>query len=144
MLISKVQVKQDAEEVLQDTYLAFLDTLPLFRGESSLETYLWSIARHELADYWRKKYAKKAIRAIPFMDQIYVEQLFSRAETNAHIARIYSILPAKETAILKMKYEEGLNVKQIAAELRVSVKAVESRLFRARRAFQLAYVGEEK
>ena len=63
----RVRRREDAEEIVQDTYMAFLDSLPLFRGKSSLWTFLVSIAKHEVGDYWRKKYAKKAILTVPFV-----------------------------------------------------------------------------
>jgi RNA polymerase sigma-70 factor (ECF subfamily) len=103
---SKISNKEDAEEVAQDIWLSFLDSLPLFRFGSSLRTFLWSIARHEVADYYRRKYAKRVIKLVPLVDKVYQEN----------------------------------SVKQIAQKLGASFKTVESKLFRARKAFQMAYL----
>jgi RNA polymerase sigma-70 factor (ECF subfamily) len=137
----KVRVKEtaDAEEIVQDSYLALLESLPLYRGGSSLWTFLVAIAKHEVMDYWRKKYAKKAILTIPFADYVYTEKLYSSAQTAAVIEMVYQKLKAREVQILRWKYEEGLPMEAIAKRLKVSVKAAESRLFRARRTFQVAY-----
>lgn len=137
----EVACHEDAEEIVQDTYLAFLDSLPLYRGTSSLWTFLTAIARHELADYWRKRYAKKAILTIPFADHVYHEKLFSARQVNQVVDKVYAELLPDHAKILKMKYEQGLSIKAIAHDLNLSFKATESRLFRARRAFQLAYEG---
>lgn len=141
----KVRVKEtrDAEEIVQDSYLALLESLPLYRGGSSLWTFLVAIAKHEVMDYWRKKYAKKAILTIPFADYVYTEKLYTGAQTAAVIEAVYRKLKAREVQILRWKYEEGLPVEEIARRLKVSVKAAESRLFRARKTFRLAYLVAE-
>ena len=136
---NRVKNKQDAEEIVQDSYLSFLDSLPIFRSKSSLYTFLVAIAKHEVMDYWRKKYAKRAIKTVPFVDQVYTEKLYSSTQTAVVIRKVYRKLLPEQARILKMKYEEGMSIKQIAGVLKVTVKAAESRLFRARRAFQLAY-----
>ena len=139
-VLGKVRSRKDAEEIVQDTYLSFLDNLPLFRGKSKLSTFLFSIARHEVLDYWRKRYAKKAILTVPFVDQVYTEKLYSSALLNNEIERVYKKLTKEHVIILRLKYEEGFSVFQIAKRLMISVKAAESRLFRARKAFQEAYL----
>jgi RNA polymerase sigma-70 factor, ECF subfamily len=138
----KVAGMKDAEEIVQDTYLSFLDSLPLHRGEASLKTFLFAIARHEVADFWRKRYAKKAIKTVPFMNQVYSERLYSSAELGAAIEATYAKLTQAEAQLLRLKYERGMSVEEIAKTLEISIKAAESRLFRARRAFQLVYAKE--
>jgi RNA polymerase sigma-70 factor (ECF subfamily) len=135
----RVDSVKDAEELVHDAYLAMLDSLPLFRGKSTVKTFLMSILRHELADYWRKRYAKSAIKTVPFVDQVYTERLYSAKKTALVIERVYGQLQPWERKVLRLKYEEGLSVKQIARMMDWTVKAAESRLFRARRSFQLAY-----
>lgn len=138
-VLQRVKNKADAEEIVQDTYLSLLDSMPLFRGKSKLSTFLFSIARHEVADYWRKKYAKKAILTVPFMDQVYTEKLYSSAILNDQIEKVYEKLSKDKVIILRLKYEQGYGVKEIAKLLETSIKATESRLFRARKAFQVVY-----
>ena len=136
---ARVKDDKDAEEIVQDSYLGLLDSLPLFRGKSSLTTFLVSIAKHEVMDYWRKKYAKKVIQTLPYADHFYTEKLYSGAETAVVIERVYGKLKQNEVQILKWKYEEELTLAEIARKLEISLKAAESRLFRARRAFKVAY-----
>jgi RNA polymerase sigma-70 factor, ECF subfamily len=136
----RVGIEADLEELVQDTYLAFIDSLPLYRGTSNLWTFLVSIAKHEVADYWRKKYAKKVIATVPFIDQVYQEHLYSAAETACAVEVVMERLLPEERVVLVWKYEEHLTVKEIAERLRVGVKAAESRIYRARKAFQLAYM----
>lgn len=135
----RVGEEKDAEELCQDTFISLIDSLPAFRGKSSLWTFLISIARHEVADYWRKRYAKKAILTVPFIDQVYTEKLQGAEVVAEEIERIYHKLLPEERVILIWKYEENLSVAQIATKLKIGIKAAESRLFRARNSFKLAY-----
>lgn len=137
---SKVKSHQDAEEIVQDSYLGFLDSLPLFRGESQHYTFLVSIARHEIADYYRKKYAKKALKYVPFIDLGYTQDLYSTKETREQFGNALKELLPHDRNLILWKYEQKLSIKEIADKLEVSHKAAESRLFRARKAFQLAYI----
>jgi RNA polymerase sigma-70 factor (ECF subfamily) len=43
----------DAEDMVQETFLAFLTNLSAYRSEASLETYLFSILRRKIADCFR-------------------------------------------------------------------------------------------
>src|SRR5262245_8840127 len=44
----------DAEDLVQDTFVGLLRSLPSYDPERSLETYLFAILRHKLNDYFRK------------------------------------------------------------------------------------------
>ena len=138
-LSSRVKNDEDAQELVHDTFLHLIDSLPVFRSRSSLTTYLYGIAKHEVADYWRKKYAKKAILTVPLVDQIYTERVYSAKKTAARVEQAYRQLLPQERWMLVWKYEEARSVAEIARRLGISLKAAESRLFRARLAFQKAY-----
>lgn len=142
----KTQCKEDAEELVQDTFLHFLDALPLFRWQSTLTTFVMGIARHELMDYWRKKYAKRAIRVVSGLEALSNTLYESRQvseKVHQGLERAYSQLKPIHVVMLRMKYEEGKSVKEIAALLGWSLKAVEAQLYRSRKAFQKVYVPVE-
>ncbi len=140
---SRVDNPKDAEEITQDTYLSFIDSFPLYRSQSCLYTFLISIAKHEIADFWRRAYAKKAILTVPFMDQLYTEPLYSSAHLGQTIISVYQKLLPQEVQILKFKYEQGFDLQTIASKLNISLKAAESRLFRARQSFKYAYLNQK-
>ena len=45
----------DAEDVVQETFIGLLQSLPGFRGEATLETFLFRILRRRIADYFRRR-----------------------------------------------------------------------------------------
>ncbi len=48
-----VKDKQLCDDLVQDIYIKILQSLSTFRGESSQKTWLLSIARHVVIDYFR-------------------------------------------------------------------------------------------
>ncbi|MBP9700167.1 RNA polymerase sigma factor [Candidatus Woesebacteria bacterium] len=132
---SKVQVSSDAEELVQDTFLSCLASLPLFRGTSGLYGFMLGIARHELADYWRKKYAKKAISALPFGEEILLSLASDHSPSHGDVHMILSSLPIEISEVLLLKYVDGYSVKQLADQFGISSVAMQSRLYRAKEAF---------
>src|SRR5260221_261224 len=58
----------DAEEIMQDVFLDALDELSLFRSESSIQTWLYTIAHNKLVDFYRKKKIKLLfLSQLPFL-----------------------------------------------------------------------------
>jgi RNA polymerase sigma-70 factor (ECF subfamily) len=46
--------RRDAEDLVQDTFIGFLTSLPNYDAARPLESYLFSIAAHKLTDYLRR------------------------------------------------------------------------------------------
>ena len=98
------------------------------RGTVSLET-LWSQMDAEL----RTIYAR--LEAQPLADDV-----LEREETREMVGATMSQLPPHYRATLEAKYLDGKSVRDIAATLRMSEKAVESQLTRARKAFRATFL----
>jgi RNA polymerase sigma factor (sigma-70 family) len=54
----KLPQSADAEDLVQDTFVAFLTGLAACRGESSLETYLFTILRRKIINSYRSAHAR--------------------------------------------------------------------------------------
>lgn len=139
LVSGKIDSPFDIEEIVQETFINCLKHLPLFRGESSIWTWMSRIANHEIADFYRKRYAKKAIRALQLDELIPVNNLGDAHDVSLEVQAVLAKLDETYSQVLTMKYIEGLSVAQMAQELQKSVKAVESELFRARLAFRQEY-----
>ncbi|HZZ98957.1 MAG TPA: RNA polymerase sigma factor [Candidatus Saccharimonadia bacterium] len=142
-VLSKVSNERDAEEIVQDVFVSCLDSLPLFHGGSSLQTWMFSVAKHEVADYFRKKYAKRVLQSIPFADALLPTQLHNMHTVSAAVQRVLSRMSMRDREVLMLKYVDGAGVKEIAGKFKVSFKSAESLLFRARKLFRVMYAEEE-
>ena len=149
-ILRKVSNRKDAEEILQDIFVSALDSLPLFSYKSSLFTWLCAIARHEIVDFYRRKKLKTIIFSrLPFLKKIVDRALgpelaMQEKEAKQRILKTFRNLSEGYSQILRLKYIEGLTMAQIALKLGKTVKAVESRLFRARLAFREQYAKETR
>lgn len=52
----KLGNKEEAEDIVQDTFLAALDSMEKFEGRSEPKTWLFSILNNKIAEYFRKVY----------------------------------------------------------------------------------------
>ena len=136
----RVRKKEVTEEILNRTFFAFFEALRDFQGKSSLKTYLYSIAKHKIIDYYRKKKLKQVFLSRlsePVISglKVFLDDEIEREELREKIKRAFELLPNDYKKILRLKYIEGLKVKEISKHFKLKFKATESLLFRARKAF---------
>lgn len=135
----------EIEEILQDSFLSAFDSLPLYRGEASLSSWLISIARHEVADFYRKKYVRLAVeQTSPLFENMVSETMspefvYEKEKLEKKFFKVYHKLTKQYQDILSYRYELSMSVKEIAERMDLSFKATESLLFRARLAFRTEY-----
>ncbi len=142
---NKIANEKDAEEILQDVLLASLDAMRDFSYRSSLFTFICSIANHKVIDFYRRKKIKDVVFSRITNIEPLISTLFGPEESldeellRQKIKETFRILDPRYRQILHLKYIYGLSVIEIAQKLSISFKSAESQLFRARRAFTLAY-----
>lgn len=141
LIAHKISNSNDAEEVLQDTLMAFLEAIRDFHGKAKIETFLYAIANHKIIDYYRRKKIKHLVFSqMPQLESIVSTLMAPEEQLDATMLRekigsaLTRILPHYRK-ILTMKYIEGFSVGEIAHKLALSAKGAESQLFRARKAF---------
>ena len=89
---------------------------------------LWDKLDDDLRDVYSR------IESEPLADEI-----IHREETREMVNATMAQLPTKYRETLEAKYVAGKSVRDIAAALRMSEKAVESQLTRARKAFRATF-----
>ena len=110
-----------------------------------MKTYALSIARHEVADWYRKRYVRKMIeKTAPLFDSMMIEVStpeweMKKKRLKAKFFATYGRMSLKQQDILSYRYELGMSVKEIAKKMGMSAKAAESLLYRTRVAFRVAY-----
>jgi len=122
--------KSEADDLLQETFIALAEALPFFRGDSSLFTFACAIAHRKVLSFVRTN-ARRArlIRAAAILEPE------TRRDVGAHrdFDSALGQLPAEYREALVLKYVEEISVAEIARVLALSEHAVESRLARARK-----------
>ena len=130
------------EEIVHDILLAGFNSLPTFKGECSEFSWLCGIAKHKIIDYYRKKKIKTILfSACPIFEEIADKALTPerdclKNELKSEIKKTFEEIGEGYKKILRLKYVEGWKIEQIAEQLELSVKAVESKLMRAKVKFR--------
>jgi RNA polymerase sigma-70 factor (ECF subfamily) len=139
--------RPDAEDIWQDTLLAALRALPTYRGRSRLFTWLCSIARHKIADHFRRQ-GRAAV--YPFSDvpeghlsemvssTALAEEVVAQRVTRVRVVEALASLSEDYRTALVARYADERSVSDVAHLLGRTYKATESLLSRARLAFQEA------
>lgn len=145
-VLRKIKRTEDAEEIVQDVFMDALDSLAFFKQNCSLFSWLCSIAKHNMADFYRKQKIKRIVFSkFPFLKKLADEALspefvLEKKQLQEKFYQSLAALPEGFSNILRLKYIDRLSVSEIADKLGLSYKAAESKLFRARTAFQKEFV----
>lgn len=138
--------EQDAEDVLQETYIKAFRSLGQFEGKSSLSTWLYRIAVNEALMHLRKKHPlfvpigeeeDNETDAVPQPVEIVdwcclPERELLSDETNSHLDEAIKKLSSLNRAVFLLRDVAGLSTKEAADALETSESNVKTRLFRAR------------
>ena len=144
--------RDEAHEMVQQTFCKAFERLDSYRGEASLYGWMCQICRKTITDMGRRR--QREFKRTPLLEedntiQGVLESLAAPAneepEYNAWRADMMRLiqatldnLPDHYGDVLEWKYVDGLTVKEIAEQLSVGPKAAESLLTRARNAFREA------
>lgn len=136
---------EDAEDLLQDTFLKAFEHLPTFREDSRFYTWIVRIAINEGLMKLRKRRSSKEVPVEnPSNDDGDVmprefadwrpnpEQLLAQTELETVLRDAARALPTTFREVFFLRDVEGLSTEETAEMLDLSVGAVKARLFRAR------------
>ena len=132
---------EDAKDVLQDTLLAAARTVGVFRGDSSVSTWLYTIARSFcIKKRRRSKFAPAeeisldgAALGSPSLTPG-PDELAARDEVRRALASALETLDPVSREVLILRDMEGLTAPEVAKITGSSIDAIKSRLHRARSA----------
>jgi RNA polymerase sigma-70 factor (ECF subfamily) len=142
----------DAQDVLQETLIAITRGIGNFRGDSSLPTWLYTIARSFCIKKRRRHKGEPAVteplESISHVEQRSgdVEESLAVRELKARLDQAIARLDPKQREVLVLRDVEGLSAPEVAEVLGLRIEAVKSRLHRARAALreQVAPLVEER
>jgi RNA polymerase sigma-70 factor (ECF subfamily) len=145
---------EEAEEVMQDTFLSAYRARDRFRGASQVTTWLYRIAVNAALMRLRKKSRKVEVPTDPAVivashdspdPAVTPDQAALGSELAGVIQRSIGTLPPELRAAVVLRDVQGLSNEEAAGALKLSVSALKTRLHRGRVALraQLApYLGK--
>lgn len=130
--------RQIAEDIVQTTFLKAFKALSTLDNPNLFYYWLFSIARNEIFTILRQKRTEGGTLPIDEVDEIgdpdSPHEKFVREETREVVQRCLGQLKVEYRELLVLRQFEKLSYAEIAAITGDTLSAVESRLFKARRA----------
>lgn len=127
--------KEDAEEIVQDTFVKIWEKRDEFIEGYSFDSFLFTIAKNAFLNLNRKKVNKKVFEDhLDFLDEISsakTDDYVIFEETRQIINTIIEGLPPKRKDIFLLRRIEGLSRQEIADKLGISIITVDSQLMKA-------------
>lgn len=135
--LSKVQNKEVAEDVVQETFLAAYQSHDKYQGKSNIKTWLFSILSHKISDYYRSKYKAATELSSGTIEQFFDEnerwrqeyrpqdwgnekELLDDPEFTKALKDCFQKLPEKWSSAMQMKYIEEYDTDGICSQLEVT------------------------
>ena len=128
--------RASAEDLLQQTVTIALERRLEFASDRDVERWVRGVARNLIRAHWRGG-ERRAPGGAELVDALAgsaaPEEISSRDETSADLAWAIASLCDDDQRLLYAFYKHGLGYAEIAAQLGVTEKGVEARLYRMRR-----------
>ncbi|MBQ3992758.1 MAG: sigma-70 family RNA polymerase sigma factor [Bacteroidaceae bacterium] len=124
-----VLTHDDANDVLQNTFLKAWTAIDSFRGEAKLSTWLYRIAINEALNFLERR--KKVSVALDSTENDLSETLqsdpyFDGDETQLQLQQAISALPEKQQLVFNLKYFQEMKYEEMSQVLKTSVGALKA------------------
>ena len=119
---------EDADDVLQNTFIKAWTNITSFRGESKLSTWLYKIAYNESLTFLNHKREQLSLDDLNSMvtETLESDPYFDGDETQLMLQEAINSLPDKQKAVFNMKYFEEMKYEEMSQITGTSVGALKA------------------
>ncbi len=115
----------DADDVLQNTFIKVYKNISGFKGDSKLYSWMYRIATNEALMFLKTKARKSGVRNETLLEtrvsQLKADVFFDGDEIQYRLQQAIAQLPEKQRLVFNMKYFEDLKYEEISEILETSV-----------------------
>ena len=145
--------RDEALDLSQEVFLRVFRTLPQFRGQSALRTWIYRIVINQARNrqrWWTRRQRSAQVSLDAHLEkfgepestgEILPDRMLASKETASLIWAALEKLPFEQRTALVLREIDGLRYDEIAYSLDVAVGTVKSRLTRARYALRAELLG---
>ncbi len=137
-----------ADQIVSETFESAWKGYKNFKHKSSFFTWLCRIALNKIADYYRDQINRRSHFFVPTLKQwSKIEQLTESNpatlpeeklilnEMRSKVNDVLNLLPESKRKLLQYRYWQDLSYKEISIILKISPRAVEGKIYRAKKMF---------
>jgi len=127
----------EVDDAVREISTRIVASLPRFRGDAAIGTYIYSVARNTCLDIRRRR---RPSDPLPDLESVAVgadpDEAFEVSVIGCRIAHALGELPESQAQVALLRLGAGLSTAEVADRLGVTEDAVKARLRRARAALR--------
>jgi RNA polymerase sigma factor (sigma-70 family) len=120
----------DADDVVQNTFIKVFQNLKNFKGESKLFSWMYRIATNEAITFIHQKAKKNGTTSealqSKIVDNLKADTYFDGNDIQIKLQKAIAVLPEKQQLVFKMKYFEEIKYEDMSEILGTSVGALKA------------------
>lgn len=121
---------EDTDDLLQEIFVKVWSSLPSFRGDSQLYTWIYRIATNESLNFVQKQKIRSALRfesiTPKIEEKIDEDTLMNGDQLQRELAKAVQRLPAKQRTVFIMRWFDEMSYEEISEILETSVGALKA------------------
>ena len=120
---SIVLTHEDADDVLQNTFLKAWKSLPTFQGKAKLSTWLYRIAINESLDFLRRQKTATLSSAdadLSVANRLLADDYFDGDKSQAVLQEVIATLPDVQRTVFTLRYYDEMKYSEISEILGTS------------------------
>ncbi|WP_010182504.1 RNA polymerase sigma factor [Aquimarina agarilytica] len=125
-----VLIHEDANDVLQNTYLKIYKNIDSFKGNSSIHTWMYRIAYNESIDFLKAKQKRLKLSSeeinTKILEALKEDVYFEGDQIQFKLQEALLKLPEKQKQVFVMKYYDDLKFKEISEIIGTSEGALKA------------------
>ena len=125
-----VLTHEDANDILQNTFIKAWTNIEYFRGDAKMSTWLYRIALNECLTFLNKQRASQQLSIneaeTEMMNQLESDTYFDGDETQKIFLQAVKLLPDKQQMIFNLKYFKEMKYEEISEILGTSIGALKA------------------
>lgn len=134
-------VHEDANDVVQNTWIKVHRHIETFKGDAMLYTWLYRIATNEALTFLRKEKRRAGgdlAHADAWTDHVIADPFFDGDEAALLLDKLVMTLPEKQKQVFIYRYFENLSYQDISAIMKTSVGALKAQYHHAKNKIESA------
>jgi RNA polymerase sigma-70 factor (ECF subfamily) len=116
---------EDADDVLQNTFIKIFKHLDSFEGRSELYTWMYRIASNEVINHHKTRNRMKVVE-LDANDSREAEGYFNAEDLASSLENIVQGLPERQQMVFRMRYYDELSYRQMSDLLQLTEGALKA------------------